>query len=457
MKVLFRKIKAGAMWMSVIAAMLSATACDDENVMDTTPAVGSDAAPSISMYYPTAGGKATTLTLYGSHLGYEIDNLRATVNGVEAEVTGAYGNTVTAVVPKGAGSGIVKLFVSRNGEEMEFTYREPFAYSLNPLVSTFAGSVMPGSVNDKTDGDIATATFWKPHMMIWGKDGALYVLEDDDNDIRRIKDGQVTTLLKYGDANGLLNRMSGMALSPDGNTLYIANDLNGKGSAHLVALHWKDGAYDTSDIEVIWGTVPTMSSGITNVAVHPETGDVFAVAHSSAEIYKLNKATGLMEQTGVFLPDGNGAHASKVKVRGFIFSADGTVAYMSSQNRHVLYRASFDKDTGTFSNPEILAGKYDTAAFGVGSAEATRFEQPVQIVLGPDGYIYVANCKKHRIVKVSPEGNSEWVTGQPTSGHIDGKLENAKFNHPQGLIFDQEGTLYIAEYWNHSIRTVAKD
>lgn len=324
------------------------------------------------------------------------------------------------------------------------------------LVTTVAGAEKIEAKTDKSsEGWANAAKLWKPDMMAFGKDGALYILEDDDRDILRYKDGRITTFIKDADSD-LMCRYSGIAFSIDKTIMYIANDMNGKGSAHIVAIPWKDDHYDTTDLQVVWDKVtgPEMDAGITNVAVHPVTGDVLSVAHGSAEIYKLNKKTNLMEATGVKLPNATGGNAEKVKVRSWAFSADGKTVYICSQNCHVIYRGTYDLSSGIISGLQIWAGTYGTKGYALGDVTETLFEEPIQIAMGPDNCLYVPVRKKHNIIRITEDGVSELVTGTGKSGITEGPLSEAQFNHPGGMVFDEDGILYEADYWNHMIRRI---
>ena len=86
MKTLILHLKRFSIY-SLMFVSVGFAACEDENRQDMTPEIGEgEATPKITMYTPTAGGKSTSLTLYGTHFGTDLDNIRVTVNGVDAEV-----------------------------------------------------------------------------------------------------------------------------------------------------------------------------------------------------------------------------------------------------------------------------------------------------------------------------------------------------------------------------------
>ena len=432
MKTLILHLKRFSIY-SLMFASIGFVACEDENRQDMTP--------KITMYTPTAGGKSTSLTLYGTHFGTDLDNIRVTVNGVDAEVTGALGNIITANVQRGSGSGPVKVYIGQGEAAQELTYKTEFEYSQSPIVSTYIGSYVPSEKTEKKEGTLMEAGLWKPGSIAFDKEGALYIVEDDDRDIRIAKNNQVATFLRGDGTGGTVFRMMNIAFSSDGNTLFLSNDANASGNAHIATMPWSNDThqYDAANLSAIWSVTPSLENGVTNVGVHPVTGEVFSVAHGNAMIYKYDPEQNTMVATGVQLPDAAGKNASKVKIRCILFDKAGTTVYMSSQNKHVIYKGDYTK------------------GFTEGQGNEAKLEEPCQMDLDEEGNIYVAVRKKHRIAKITPDGMLTNYTGTGTSGTTDGPLDKAQFNHPEGLQFGPDGALYISDYWNHKIRKIEKD
>ena len=303
------------------------------------------------------------------------------------------------------------------------------------------------------------AGLWKPGSIAFDKEGALYIVEDDDRDIRIAKNNQVATFLRGDGTGGTVFRMMNIAFSSDGNTLFLSNDANASGNAHIATMPWSNDTqqYDAANLSAIWSVTPSLENGVTNVGVHPVTGEVFSVAHGNAMIYKYDPEQNTMVATGVQLPDAAGKNASKVKIRCILFDKAGTTVYMSSQNKHVIYKGDYDMSKGEFSNLHIWVGQYDTKGFTEGQGNEAKLEEPCQMDLDEEGNIYVAVRKKHRIAKITPDGMLTNYTGTGLSGTTDGTLDKAQFNHPEGLQFGPDGALYISDYWNHKIRKIEKD
>lgn len=464
MKTLILHLKRFSIY-SLMFASVGFAACEDENRQDMTPEIGEgEATPTITMYTPTAGGKSTSLTLYGTHFGTDLDNIRVTVNGVDAEVTGALGNIITAKVQRGSGSGPVKVYIGQGEAALELTYKTEFEYSQSPIVSTYIGSYVPSAIKEKKEGTLMEAVLWQPGSIAFDKEGALYIVEDDSKkegyrDIRIAKNNQVATFLRGDGTGGTVFRMMNIAFSLDGNTLFLSNDANASGSAHIVTMPWNNDThqYDAANLSAIWSVTSSLGNGVTNVGVHPVTGEIFSVAHGNAMIYKYDPEQNTMVATGVQLPDAEGKKAAKVKIRCILFDKAGTTVYMSSQEKDVIYKGDYDMSTREFSNLHIWVGQYGQAGFTEGQGNEAKLEEPCQMDLDEEGNIYVAVRKKHRIAKITPDGMLTNYTGTGTSGTTDGPLDKAQFNHPEGVQFGPDGALYISDYWNHKIRKIEKD
>jgi sugar lactone lactonase YvrE len=78
------------------------------------------------------------------------------------------------------------------------------------------------------------------------------------------------------------------------------------------------------------------------------------------------------------------------------------------------------------------------------------FFGPRGIVVDPNGFTYVADTGKHRIVKFDPEGKK--VRSWGAKGEKEGQ-----FNEPIGLGLDQSGNLYVADRLNYRVQVFNAD
>ena len=69
------------------------------------------------------------------------------------------------------------------------------------------------------------------------------------------------------------------------------------------------------------------------------------------------------------------------------------------------------------------------------------------------GRLFIADTNHNRIVVATLEGQVCCVIGSGDEGLVDGELQSARFNHPQGMALDGD-CLYVADTENHALRKV---
>ncbi|MGN6396882.1 MAG: IPT/TIG domain-containing protein [Mucilaginibacter sp.] len=95
--------------------------------------------------------------------------------------------------------------------------------------------------------------------------------------------------------------------------------------------------------------------------------------------------------------------------------------------------------------------------YGDGQGGDASFEQPAGIVVGSDGTAYVADEVYSLVRKVTAQGLTSTVAGNPTvtNGHADGAGATATFFGPEDVALDNAGNLYVADVGNHVIRKIS--
>ena len=99
----------------------------------------------------------------------------------------------------------------------------------------------------------------------------------------------------------------------------------------------------------------------------------------------------------------------------------------------------------------------DTKAAGDyvdGKGTAARFDEPTGLALGPSGVLYVTEAANHKIRMVAMDGTVTTLAGS-SKGYLDGAVDTAKFDTPQGIAVAANGTVYVADTGNNRIRAIA--
>jgi hypothetical protein len=101
-----------------------------------------------------------------------------------------------------------------------------------------------------------------------------------------------------------------------------------------------------------------------------------------------------------------------------------------------------------------------TAGFFDGTSATTKFNNPSAVAADSSGNVYVADVTNERVRKVSSGGSTSTVTGNGTSGFVDGTggpTGTTEFQFPVGVAVDSAGNVYVADLGNNRIRKVASD
>ena len=106
---------------------------------------------------------------------------------------------------------------------------------------------------------------------------------------------------------------------------------------------------------------------------------------------------------------------------------------------------------------QMLAGSNTEMGYADGQGAIARFNRPRGLVVSNDGSLLVADTFNHRLRRVSPCGSVSTFAGSGLGSFADGMGLNAHFNHPYGIAVDGHGAIYVSDYNNHCVRKVTPD
>ena len=104
----------------------------------------------------------------------------------------------------------------------------------------------------------------------------------------------------------------------------------------------------------------------------------------------------------------------------------------------------------TFSGTGILGGQ------DAEQKMQASYNRPTGIAY-QNGSLYIADTYNHRIRVVTPDGRTSTLAGSGDVGNDDGMKDQASFYRPTGIAIDSNGTIYVAEVDNHLIRKITPD
>jgi sugar lactone lactonase YvrE len=128
-----------------------------------------------------------------------------------------------------------------------------------------------------------------------------------------------------------------------------------------------------------------------------------------------------------------------------------------SGNVAEFYRRSSIAGNATFPDATNRTSRVVTQPPGHndGTGSSAQFYRPYGVAVDFLGNAYVADTMNNTIRKITPAGVVTTLAGTPgVAGHADGPGAAASFISPQGIAVDSQGNLYVADYYNSTIRKI---
>lgn len=321
-------------------------------------------------------------------------------------------------------------------------------------VETFAGDGSPGF---REGGGALRAGFGEPFGVAVDKEGNVYLTDaGESNRVRRVSfEGEVTTLAggREGFADGpgaaaAFHTPSALALDDEGN-LYVADTGN-----HRVRKISKEGQVSTvaGDGEAGFADGPALAARFNapvGVAVDKE-GNVYVADTYNDRVRLVTKDGQVRTLAGAGTPghaDGPASAALFDTPCAVAVDKDGNV-YVADTGNHRLRKVSKDGQVTTLLfNWQARPGEPPEAPPG----EVTR---PAGLALTHDGFLYVTQLDRGRVVQIAPDLSARVIAGRGGSGFADGEGREARFNQPAGVAVARDGSLYVADAANYLVRKI---
>lgn len=320
----------------------------------------------------------------------------------------------------------------------------------NAVVETVAGTGEPGMA----DGPALEAQFNWPVGVAIDDEGNIYVSDRENRRIAKITpDGTVTTITggnPLGDNDGSLKDARfatpwGILVGPEGQ-IYVADTDNAKlrvvlpeeGRVGTVTdrFHAYHMAFDPEgNILAGWG-----QDRQTVIRLNPETKERTTVAGSGSAGYR----------------DGPAKEARFSFVSGIGMDPEGNIFVSEGVNVRLLAGSHLVRKIAPDGTVTTVAGAYTQAGFRDGKGDQARFKYPVGLVVDAQGVLYVTDAGNNCIRQITPDGTVTTlagVCGEP-GDLVDGPAVEARFKNPQGIAFDKDGNLLVADTLNHCIRRI---
>jgi hypothetical protein len=366
----------------------------------------------------------------------------------------------------------VGMAADPNGNLFVTDYRSDTIRKLTPagtnwLVSTLAG--LPGSAGS-SDGTNSAARFKSPVGITVDPQGNVFVGDCYNYTIRKLTPAGtnwvVTTIAGKAGTSGSVNGTNsaahfgfvyGVVADANGN-VYVADGnyqirkLTPVGTNWVVTTIVGNGSYGTAD-----GTNNAARFGVpTGLTIDPQ-GSLYESDRSQTIRRIAPVGTNWVVTTLAGSP-GNGGSTDGTNSTARFFYPGGLAAdgqghvLVADSNNHALRGLTQQGTNWIVTTIAGLAGQFGDVD---GSNSTARFYYPHDIAVGTNGVFYVTDDDNYSIRNLTPAGTT-WVVGTIAGsggpGNTDGTNNIARFNSPQGMALNINGTAFVADQKNNIVR-----
>jgi sugar lactone lactonase YvrE len=334
------------------------------------------------------------------------------------------------------------------------------------VITTVAGNNRGAYAGD--GGPATSASLNSPYGIAFDSAGAMYIADRSNHRIRKVApDGTISTYLGVGSssfrgdggpaAQAGISEPYAVAVDSAGN-LYVADNGNrrirkaapnggtvstiaGNGNLSPVA----DGGPANA--------TPTTAHGVAVDSV----GNVYIADGQNNRLRKVDASTQRISTAagnGQPAYSGDAGDATRAVLNGPTgLATDGKSLFIADTENHRIRK--LDLETGKIS---LYAGTGEGNFSGDnGPATAARLNRPIGLSLDPQGNLYFADYRNHRIRKITPSGVITTVAGSGSGGTGADNVpatQSALYD-PIDVAADASGNFYIADRYNYKIRKVS--
>ena len=395
-------------------------------------------------FFPKQGGGGTEILINGENFSSDTSQISVSVDNIPLKIIASNGKQIMAVVPKRGGTGPITVSIAGNSGVSEANYN----YLYTRTVTTLAGNGTAGFANGKgTDAqfNFSGESWFRASGIVVDDDLNVYVTDVGNHCIRKIDpEGNVSTLAGSPSSAGYADGQGGQAQF----SIPYGLSIDGDGNLYSV----DPGNWDVRKItpQGLATTIHLTRVEPWAITVDKKSGNIYYLScNSPTSVYQL-KTDGSTEEviTGLNYPS-----AIACDDQGDLY----ITVHGDSQIRK--YQASNWQGS-------VIAG---SGAVGLvnGPGASAAFAYPWGMSIDLNNNLYIAgngtaggdtNSPDQSIRMV--ESDSYAVTtfaGSNVAGNIDGIAAGAAFSVPSGVTVDKNGTVYVMDKNNNSVRKIISE
>jgi len=270
-------------------------------------------------------------------------------------------------------------------------------------VTTLAGTPLTSGTND---GPAATALFSDPTGLTLDTAGNLYICDNQNHAIRKLS------------TNGIVSTFAGQRGHSGSSDATGTNALFSNPSGIALGLNGLFYVTDTGNNTIRCIT----TNGVTTTLAG--TAGQSGATNATGKLARFNSPLGIA-----------------VDASGIIYVAD--------TGNHLIRKITPAGAVTTLAGSPGVWGTND------GTGSATLFNGPVGIAIDGKTNLFVSDANNHTIRKITPAGVvTTWAGCPGVDGTTDATGNAALFRKPGDLKLDRNGTLYVVDSFNHTIRRI---
>jgi sugar lactone lactonase YvrE len=177
-------------------------------------------------------------------------------------------------------------------------------------------------------------------------------------------------------------------------------------------------------------------------------GDLYVSDNGNNKIKKIDAAGNVTTFAGtgaMGLQNGAAAQATFYNPTDLVVAPNGDI-FVSDYYNHCIRKISSGQVTtyaGT-GNPGDVLGPVATA----------QFHNPRSICMDGAGNLFIADLLNNKIKEVTVGGMVNLIAGSGVQGNVNGTGANASFYHPTGIDLDPQGNIIIVDAGNNEVRKI---